>query len=145
MVYAEHPLSHNNNVRLIGLPPKADPAEITRRVAVELEAVPFQQAPQYTALSYVWGSPQDTITILISGHPVSVRANLWGFLSIISQSDSIKYIWVDALRIDQSSNTERSHQVALMGQIYLRASKIIAWLEAGPSELIHAFGKPALM
>lgn len=144
-LYAEHPLNHNDNIRLIRLSPRADPQEITRQIAVELKAVPFQQAPQYTALSYVWGPPQDTRTIHISGHPVQVRANLWDFLSNISQSDSVEYIWVDALCIDQSSNAERNHQVALMGQIYSRASKIVAWLGAGPPELVHSFGQLALM
>ncbi len=38
------------------------------------------------------------------------------------------FLWVDAICIDQSNILERSHQVALMGDIYRRAEKVIVWL-----------------
>ncbi|KAK0648435.1 heterokaryon incompatibility protein-domain-containing protein [Cercophora newfieldiana] len=41
-------------------------------------------------------------------------------------------IWIDAVCINQTDLTERSHQVALMYEIYTRATTIIAWL--GPAD-----------
>lgn len=42
--------------------------------------------------------------------------------------DDLKYLWVDAICIDQSRVLERNHQVALMRHIYSRARRVISWL-----------------
>lgn len=146
-IYTEHPLDldHDNNIRLIRVPPKTTSEDPATHILVETQSVQFRHAPPYTALSYVWGPPENTKTILISGRPFSVRVNLWDFLDRVRQSDSLEYMWADALCIDQSSNAERNHQVALMGEIYSRASKVVAWLGAGPPKLVHAFGELSLM
>lgn len=41
---------------------------------------PGDQASPYYALSYVWGSPEETQAILVDGIPVRIRQNLWQFL-----------------------------------------------------------------
>ncbi|KAF1922454.1 HET-domain-containing protein [Didymella exigua CBS 183.55] len=143
--YTHDPLNHNDYIRLIRVPPKETTRDAATQIAVDIQTVPFQHAPPYTALSYVWGPPEIYKTISILGRQFSVRVNLWDFLDCVQQSESLNYIWVDALCIDQSCTTERNHQVALMGQIYSRASVIVAWLGAGPSELVQAFGELALM
>ncbi|KAK3304996.1 heterokaryon incompatibility protein-domain-containing protein [Chaetomium strumarium] len=38
------------------------------------------------------------------------------------------YLWVDAICIDQSNSSERAQQVALMHEIYTKASSVIAWV-----------------
>lgn len=40
-----------------------------------------------------------------------------------------RVLWVDALCINQSDEQERSHQIALMADIYRKASKVLIWLE----------------
>jgi len=40
------------------------------------------------------------------------------------------YLWVDAVCINQSDLEERSHQVALMAEIYTRAQSVLVWLGA---------------
>jgi hypothetical protein len=140
-VYQEHPLDldHSDNIRLVRLSPKPSPEEFASEIRVEIESVPFRYAPPYLALSYVWGSPDDVKTISLSGRPIDIRVNLWDFLNRFRASGNLEYIWADAICIDQSSNAERSHQVALMSQIFSRANRVIAWLGAGPPELVHAF------
>jgi hypothetical protein len=39
-----------------------------------------------------------------------------------------KYIWIDALCIDQSNLPERNHQVKLMSALYSQARHVVAWL-----------------
>ena len=39
-----------------------------------------------------------------------------------------KYVWIDAISIDQSNLDERSHQVLIMGDIYQLCSTTIVWL-----------------
>lgn len=79
VVYAEHPFGYNDNIRVIRVSSKAFLEEFVTTIAVGLKAVPFQHAPQCNALSHVWGPSGDTRTLVISVHPVSVRANLWDF------------------------------------------------------------------
>jgi len=57
-----------------------------------------------------------------------VRQNLWDLLNQLRFTGFDGYFWVDALSIDQTSNSEKNHQVAIMGSIYTRAMKTIAWL-----------------
>ena len=39
-----------------------------------------------------------------------------------------RYIWIDALSIDQANTEERNHQVRMMGNIYKNAENVIVWL-----------------
>ena len=39
-----------------------------------------------------------------------------------------KFLWIDALCIDQTNDSERSHQVQLMRDIYSKAGRVIVWL-----------------
>lgn len=41
---------------------------------------------------------------------------------------TIRYIWIDALCINQEDLDEKSHQVSLMRHIFARAEKVIVWL-----------------
>jgi hypothetical protein len=43
-------------------------------------------------------------------------------------ASSRRLFWIDAICIDQSSNPERSHQVAMMRQIYAHAALVVVWL-----------------
>jgi ankyrin repeat protein len=89
--------------------------------------------PKYTALSYAWGNPGSEYRISLNGRQVKVRRNLWRFLSQVRQHPAVLFdlVWIDALCIEQDDDDERTHQVALMGEIYKSAERVIAWL--GPS------------
>ncbi|KAG9195765.1 hypothetical protein G6011_00886 [Alternaria panax] len=61
-----------------------------------------------------------------------VRQNLRAFLGSAGKKPYVcsRWLWVDALCIDQSNNSERSHQVQQMGHIFSLAIKAISWLGA---------------
>ncbi|CAN9346902.1 unnamed protein product [Alternaria sp. RS040] len=96
----------------------------------------------YICLSYVWGEEQTLRWIRLGGRRgrlFQVRQNLHAFLASASKKPHIcsEWLWIDALCIDQSNNSERSHQVQQMGQIFSHAIKVISWL--GDDERIAQF------
>jgi hypothetical protein len=52
-------------------------------------------------------------------------------LKAIRRNDEAITIWIDAICIDQGITPERNHQVAMMGDIYRNAKRVLAWL--GPA------------
>jgi hypothetical protein len=38
------------------------------------------------------------------------------------------YLWIDAISINQNDTQERSHQVSIMGNIYLSSQMVLVWL-----------------
>ncbi|CAO2647079.1 Nn.00g080010.m01.CDS01 [Neocucurbitaria sp. VM-36] len=93
----------------------------------------------YRCLSYVWGPERDEETILLNGKKFRCRKNLFSFLKAACFDHSMisKALWIDAICIDQLNNLERNQQVARMGDIYSRATGVIAWL--GCDEKIAGF------
>jgi Heterokaryon incompatibility protein (HET) len=87
-----------------------------------------QNAYPYAALSYTWGPPNITRTIIIGEKIVQVRENLWWALRYLRLKDGVRLLWIDALSIDQSNVDERNHQVNRMDLIYKKATWVLVWL-----------------
>lgn len=84
----------------------------------------------YEALSYTWGGPMKNETILLDGKKFNVTMNLHQALLDLQSRDTDRILWVDAVCIDQSSDSERTHQVQQMSQVYQRAERVVVWLGA---------------
>jgi hypothetical protein len=113
--------------------------------------------PSYIALSYTWGAPIDsdecrreyaageewvlwspleetpiqneTGFVGMRHSKIAVGRNLFNALNRITRADlSFRYIWIDALCINQADLPERGSQVAAMAQIYSLSSRTIVWL-----------------
>src|SRR5271155_4275697 len=50
------------------------------RVSLEIQHYPLHACPDYIALSYTWGDPSATKTILLNSHKFSITQNLESFL-----------------------------------------------------------------
>ncbi|KAK1764026.1 heterokaryon incompatibility protein-domain-containing protein [Phialemonium atrogriseum] len=94
---------------------------------------------KYQALSYVWGDPSITKSIIFGGVPKHVTANLHDALCQIREmwrasgkSAGVDHLWIDAICINQDDVLEKNHQVGIMSDIYARASEVIMWL--GPED-----------
>ncbi|KAH7336547.1 heterokaryon incompatibility protein-domain-containing protein [Rhexocercosporidium sp. MPI-PUGE-AT-0058] len=83
--------------------------------------------PEYTALSYCWGTLADAVSITVDGALVSVTANLAAALRSL-RANGHSHIWVDALCINQNDQMERGQQILRMKAIYRHAATTIAWL-----------------
>ena len=94
----------------------------------ELFVVQVDVVPQYEAISYVWGDPSQTTSILCDNHLIHITANLHGVLRQIRHASEARIVWADAICIDQANDVEKGHQVNLMGLIYSKASRVLIWL-----------------
>jgi hypothetical protein len=125
-------------IRLLRLLPVSASSQA---IECELFHVSLDDDPSYKALSYTWSIIREDLDtkhmISLQGCPYEVRYNLWKALSQLQSNNAELVIWIDAICINQSSDTERNHQVAMMKMIYEQAVEVIVWL--GPEESTIAF------
>ncbi|KAM5347254.1 hypothetical protein ACJ41O_010259 [Fusarium nematophilum] len=92
----------------------------------------LDDAPPYTALSYVWGDPTMNVDLACSGNDCKIARSLSDGLSRVRRTDEAQVAWADAICINQKDNVEKGHQVDLMGAIYDKARDVLVWL--GPDD-----------
>jgi hypothetical protein len=139
--YPYSPLEGSDGIRLLTIE-AVDPEEECAEIRCKIEKFRLESAPPYRALSYAWGHTNSK-AIILDGSRVKIRENLWHALwNLRDRGFSVpnlttryhftkgdtKWIWIDALCIDQRNTAERNHQVRLMGQIYKTAVEVVAWL-----------------
>ncbi|KAF2123042.1 heterokaryon incompatibility protein-domain-containing protein [Lophiotrema nucula] len=66
--------------------------------------------PRFEALSYVWGAPEFTELIEISGAKRMITRNLSDALRRLRKRNIHRRLWVDALCINQDDVVEKSHR-----------------------------------
>ncbi|KAG4032400.1 hypothetical protein MFRU_007g03030 [Monilinia fructicola] len=88
---------------------------------------------KYEALSYEWkeASVDDRI-ISVNNCRFQIRKNLYDALIQLRLADKDRYMWIDALCINQKNHFERNRQVHMMQSIYKKAQRVILWL--GPAK-----------
>ena len=87
---------------------------------------------EYEAVSYTWGDAHDLAgEAHINGGPVAITRNLESALHHFRQSDNDRYLWVDALCINQADDTEKSEQVQEIFTIFRKAFRVLVWLGPG--------------
>jgi hypothetical protein len=113
------------SIRLVRILP-----DLSSNGRVQLELRHASTESIYTCLSYVWGQEKHLRRIKLAGRYFQVRQNLHAFLESARKKPHLnsKWLWIDALCIDQSNNSERSHQVQQMGRIFGHAVRVISWL-----------------
>lgn len=112
-VFAYDPLSSPASIRLLKVLPKQDDC----RIQIELwEQVQIDPKP-YRCLSYTWGESLATSSVRVNGRSMEVGNNLYAFLVVASQRFANETLWIDAISINQSDNTEKGHQVQSMGDV----------------------------
>lgn len=92
--------------------------------------------PSYEALSYTWGSAQDTVHIDVISvitevqhiSTIQIGVNLYYALLDLRRLDKPRTLWIDALCINQDDLVERSKQVKRMEHIYTYARRVVVWL-----------------
>lgn len=124
--------------------PSSDSSEF---IHGRLRHVALEDAPPFLALSYAWGCKPHVTPLICDGEVHLISSGLADALQRLrlliddvpgtvrdEQSDfgshdiPTRLFWIDQICIDQSDPDDRSHQVKLMGQIYSRAIRTVAWL-----------------
>ncbi|KAF7535885.1 hypothetical protein G7054_g5010 [Neopestalotiopsis clavispora] len=133
--YTYAPLTKDNEIRVLELYPGS--FDDMLRVQLRHNVLQRHDSLSYDALSYTWGSPQDLVMVeifdttgsrFVRGH---VTKNLASALRHLREESSARVIWADAICINQNDVAERTSQVAMMGEIYRTATRVIAFL--GPA------------
>ncbi|TPX06859.1 uncharacterized protein E0L32_002355 [Thyridium curvatum] len=130
MPYEYAPLQHDSSIRLLLLNPSQDHnADLTGSLLyTTLSEADADIINPYSALSYVWGSPQRSHSIIIDGRRHGITASLDAALRDMRDQSRQHRIWADALCINQDDVEERSRQVRIMGTIYATARNTIIHL-----------------
>lgn len=118
------PLTTSLATRVLTLLPGAPDSPLTAKlVEVDLSKKPF-----YDAISYTWGDDTSTTTITFDNTHVNIRHNLVNALRQLRRHGQTTPLWIDALSIDQTNLTEKGQQVAMIGDIFRGAQKILVWV-----------------
>ena len=118
---------------------------------IELEIVSLDKAPAYEALSYAWGSADLVCEFTCGSKVLPVTRSCFDALKRTQPPCQIdtkirnspasedrdrpssvcrappRILWIDGICIDQSSLQERSQQVRLMADIYMKATTVLLW------------------
>ncbi|KAH6079624.1 hypothetical protein HBI65_217840 [Parastagonospora nodorum] len=94
------------------------------------------RAPEYVALSYVWGRRNNGIS-LADAAPLSSPPKTVSDGCYLARSLGFRYLWVDRYCIDQENHAERTQQIAQMADIYASAQLVL--LAVGAKDADFAF------
>ncbi|KAJ3543656.1 hypothetical protein NM208_g3461 [Fusarium decemcellulare] len=137
--YASLPLNpQTHEIRILSLqvnPLSTKTHEVPIRCSLSVASL--EDNPSYFALSYVWGDPVRCREIIVNGRRSSITSNLdialrrlsgWFQANDFVDDDGTVSMWIDSICINQDDVTEKSSQVSKMGDIFSRATRVIAWL-----------------
>jgi hypothetical protein len=86
----------------------------------------------YEAVSWYWGKePDDQVLRVHDGdrvREIRVSPNLRNALWALRKSNLVRYLWIDAICINQKNTQERNEQVPRMDKIYGMADNVCIWL-----------------
>jgi len=115
---------HEGQIRILVL----EPGRWRDPVRVRLEIEELAERPEYEAISYSWGNAQQTKPITCDGGLFHITENLFDGLRRMRLADRERYLWADAICINQDDVDERERQVGLMGAVYSTARQVLVWM-----------------
>lgn len=124
-----------DELRILFLQPAG---EETEDINCRLVTISPRTKPAYEALSYTWGENIDRRIIYVNGQPFTITTNLYVALRYLRKTEEARILWIDAICIDQSSVSEKTHQVGMMRDIYRNASEVLMWLEESDGDIRKA-------
>lgn len=135
-LYQYDQLEGHDDIRLVSLLP--GPFESS--VQVEFIVCDLEDPPDYEALSYTWAdsngdqSLNGSVWCDSGDRRILVTRNCEAALRRLRLPNETRYLWVDAISINQSAIQERNRQVAMMPKIYHSASRVMVYLGEGTAE-----------
>jgi Heterokaryon incompatibility protein (HET) len=120
-------LSHAGAIRVLRLSPSESD---TAPLVCSIEEVILDYSPRFEALSYAWDDEKGNGYVNCNGAVLRVSKNCEAALRRIriQQGQTPKRLWVDAICINQGALAEKARQLAMMGEIYKKAARVIVWL-----------------
>lgn len=123
-VYHENLECDNQSIRILTLLP----GPWSTRIETKLRQVSLNDSPIYEAVSYTWGSSDDTASVWVEGIEILVPRNLETCLRYLRKLDVDLHIWADSICINQCNLREKEFQIAMMGEIFRCCTSVFIWL-----------------
>ncbi|KAH7382405.1 heterokaryon incompatibility protein-domain-containing protein [Phaeosphaeria sp. MPI-PUGE-AT-0046c] len=105
-------------------PPRKSLRLITKRVNLWEEE-------DFDAVSYVWGEAPASVSVPCNGTLLLVTPSAYEMLENLCIYR--RWLWIDAICINQLDSAEKEIQIPLMRKIYAQANAVLIWM--GPSTL----------
>jgi Heterokaryon incompatibility protein (HET) len=103
-----------------------------RNFILDLVPVSLDDNPPFIALSYTWRDP-DIVgyfkSTTMEETQLGYNKSVFSILTSLVAPGSTRYLWIDAISINQLDLDERASQVRIMGDIYRSAQQVIVYLE----------------
>ena len=123
--YAYQSLPQAESFRVLELLPGEEDEELFTK----LHIADLRISPPFEALSYFWGHSKARVPISCNGRVLRITSNLRDALRRSRRRDSSRFIWADAVCINQEGNLEeKSKHISYMRKIYSKAIRVVVWL-----------------
>lgn len=116
-----------SEIRLLKLSPTRQGAQVQGSLIVS----PMVSVPAYEAISYRW-KMGSRVPILLNGQELHVFEAVYFMLLGLRHTNDHRFVWVDAICINQRDTTEKEWQILLMGDIFGSAERVLSWLDYHP-------------
>jgi hypothetical protein len=117
-----------NEIRLVRLLSSSNSGSLVKCELVYTSLDKAKSERFYEALSYTWGGSAAGRSIILNSQRFNVTDNLHAALLELRHMDQARYLWVDAICINQSDTAERNREVLRMLSIYQNAQQVVVWL-----------------
>ncbi|KAI3316758.1 HET-domain-containing protein [Xylariaceae sp. AK1471] len=141
--YRSSPLQNADEFRLIIIYPALFNEVLRGELTTSNLSSPLK--PQYDALSYTWadetGNKTRSKTFFLEGGrgTILITKNCDAAIRRLRHPQQKRWVWIDALCIDQDNDGERTYQVSIMPRIYLSAKKVVVYTGEGTPQTDKLF------
>ena len=92
-------------------------------------AIPeLSEVVEYEAISYSWGTLSTQQPLICNGLQYAASPNLSTALHYLRHTNTPRYLWCDALCINQNDDREKTVQIRNVFDIFAKARRVVAWL-----------------
>jgi len=136
--YVYKPLDKPTNIRILSLHPAvniSDPLHANLFTTDRADIFRFKGHPaSYEAVSYCWGPIVLSHDLNCDSRVIQITSTVHTMLQHLRKREKPRFLWIDAICINQNDNEEKAYQVQLMGEVYQQAEKVHVWLGEGNSQ-----------
>jgi hypothetical protein len=97
------------------------------------------ETPEYETISYAWGETALAQNILVDNEAIPIPTSAASALCCMRLPERKCTLWIDCICIDQNKDSEKSHQVALMADIFATSCGTLAFLGDDDDYVQRAF------
>lgn len=141
--YRYRQLKQARDIRILELRP-AESFDDPLHLSLKQVSLEDHDRHNFEAVSYVWGAPWGEQEVFCDDETIRVTSSCESLLRHLRLETETRHLWVDALCINQSSTSDKNHQVPLMGDIFESAERVIIWLGPERTSVANFFRRVKL-